>query len=345
MEDESLLWLLSSLLYGVVLTFILYCALLQSRERKRRSRPLVITLGLCLSLLLRIVWMACHLVTLDDGTKGDDLLVIKLLNRFATLVQFSTVTYMLAGWEDTTIRIAKLSTSRRTGLNRRIALVLFVVNAALYTLVIATTRREEGSNDLYRINQAIISATFCFLFLAAFIYGCRLYRAVASGHASQPETASGKRMDERFKKVTNKLRRIGLILTCLFLLRTFVFSWYPLTGGYSFGPVDFLLYPWSFYHVCDLITSIIVAYDLLPPNSPPVEWSTRVCGTRCCCCGEPSLKHSSRGSLGSGGPMLTREPMSPESARGSATPQIMAAQPQHPSAARGSGPALGPTSV
>jgi hypothetical protein len=125
-------------------------------------------------------------------------------------------------------------------------------------------------NELYRINSALLTFSFFFIFGGALLYGRKLKALLSQpqtrvARGSTTTTASAKEADNIKNVVLPKIIATSWSLFICFSIRAVVSSYTPITGEHStpWQTIDTIIYPLCFYHVPELIPAFIIGVSFL----------------------------------------------------------------------------------
>eukprot|EP00753_Platysulcus_tardus_P015030 PLAT4727.1.p1 GENE.PLAT4727.1~~PLAT4727.1.p1 ORF type:complete len:342 (+),score=134.52 PLAT4727.1:31-1026(+) len=211
----------------------------ETNETRRRTA--IFSSTLALSLVLRMVWVA-----LVSGESEEYYHTAArpsyALNRVALALTFTSFSFVTAFWANVLNVTFHKAERRPFGLFRSTSM-FFATNVAMYLATVLLLVVRLGVNDWKGYNAEIECVAFLFLVLSAFFlyFGSKLVRSL-------PKTASGTRSVQARRVLFS-----AVACTIAFLLRFIVLLYHPLTGKDFPEPFGYILYPYFFYEVPELV--------------------------------------------------------------------------------------------
>ena len=167
--DVPSVWVASSVIYIFCVIFLAYCHY-ENVFVLERTGPLYVLSPLMMSMLFRSIWM------FSKAQETDGMIGYKILSRLSTLLQLTSVSFLVYRWFKSTFVPG-------VGSSGRMVFRFFVVlNAVFYIAILATTRSDNEAHKradmVYRVNSTLLTFCFVVISIATIVYGNRLKKII-----------------------------------------------------------------------------------------------------------------------------------------------------------------------
>ncbi|GMI48934.1 hypothetical protein TrCOL_g8799 [Triparma columacea] len=199
-----------------------------------------------MSMLFRSIWM------FSKASETDGMIGYKILSRLSTLLQLTSVSFLVYRWFKSTFVPG-------VGSSGRMVFRFFVVlNAVFYIAILATTRSDNEAHKradmVYRVNSTLLTFCFVVISIATIVYGNRLKKII-----------KGTQNEEIISVALPKIAAVSWSLFVCFFLRAICYTYTPVTGQYETPSdgLDSVMYPILFYQLPEIVPAIVVGWSML----------------------------------------------------------------------------------